>query len=223
LTSRLGELQKYYIYAMPIVYYKKIGNDASVGIWEITESESWFLERLDLIESEKTDLENIKGEGNRKQWLSARWLLHHMMGHTRREACLKDAFGKPHLADSDTEISISHSGTRSAVLKSRTPGGIDIQKRVDKIFRIENRFINDTEKNWIRKTHHSDDLHLIWGAKEALFKTYSRKKVDFRNDLTIEQPKHHLHRTIGIIEKKENKKYELHYTWLDDYLLVYTY
>ncbi len=207
---------------MPLVFYKKIDVHTSFGVWEITESESWFSDRLLLVQEEKDALQKIKSPAKRTEWLAARWLLHYLSASEKREPCLKDAFGKPYLLNSTTEISISHSGGRAAVLRSKEAGGIDIQKRVEKIRRIEKKFVSQIEKKWIRPQHYDSDLHLIWGAKEALYKTYSKKKVDFCQELEIRPPDFNQKKAKGIIYKDKEKIYDIHFQWLGEYLLVYS-
>jgi len=89
---------------MPLVFYKKIDVHTSFGVWEITESESWFSDRLLLVQEEKDALQKIKSPAKRTEWLAARWLLHYLSASEKREPCLKDAFGKPYLLNSTTEI-----------------------------------------------------------------------------------------------------------------------
>ena len=206
---------------MPIILHKNIEPEGEVGVWKIEESEEWFRKRLDLYEEEKDALSQIKGEGKRREWLASRWLLHEMSGRDVRGACLKDAFGKPHLAESDYEISLSHSDKIAAVMASPNPCGVDIQLKVEKITRLAKRFVNEYEQNWIESVQSIEDLHLIWGAKEALYKTYSKGKVDFINDLRIVNVDRKNKTATGIITKLDELHCTLQYEWIKNYLLVY--
>jgi len=207
---------------MPLVLYKKIDNKTALGVWDVTESEQWFRSRLELVMEEVEALNRIQSDLKRREWLGARWLLHYLGDGNQREPCLKDAFGKPYLLNSTTEISISHSSGQAAVLRSAGPGGIDIQKRVKKIRRIERKFVNDTERRWLRAEHYGSDLHLIWGAKEALYKIYSKKKVDFCKELEIQVPDFKNRKTKGTIIKQKKTSYDIFFQWVGDYLLVYS-
>ena len=206
---------------MPILLHKDIEPEGEIGIWKINESESWFRENLDLYKAEETELSEIKGEGKRKEWLASRWLLHEMSGREIRGACLKDAFGKPILKDSQYEISLSHSNQVAAVLASPNPCGVDIQLKVEKITRLAHKFVNESEKKWIDPNNIIEELHLIWGAKEALYKTYSKGKVDFIEDLLIESVDRKKQTATGIIRKMDGLHCTLHYEWIKTYLLVY--
>lgn len=206
---------------MPIILHKNIEPKGEVGVWKIEEEEGWFKERLDLYPEERNALSLIKGEGKRKEWLASRWLLHEMSGREVRAACLKDAFGKPHLNNSNYEISLSHSDHVAAVVASPNPCGIDIQIKVDKITRLADKFLNEQEKQWIDTDHIIEDLHLVWGAKEALYKTYSKGKVDFINDLRIIDVDKNNKIATGVITKLNQLQCTLHYEWIKTYLLVY--
>jgi 4'-phosphopantetheinyl transferase EntD len=206
---------------MPLVLYRKLDDFTALGVWNVKESESWFLERLELVPEEVNALHEIQAPQRRKEWLGARWLLHYLTASEKRQPCLKDAFGKPYLLDGSREISISHSVGFAAVLISKEAGGIDIQRRVEKIRRIKHKFVNEAEDRWIRTEHNLSDLHLIWGAKEALYKTYSKKKVDFCRELEIKKPDFKDRSTRGIIYKNKESIYDIHYDWVEDYLLVY--
>jgi len=207
---------------MPYLLHKNIKPKGEVGCWKIEESEEWFRIRLDLYQEEKSALQKIKGQGKRKEWLAARWLLHSMSGRDLREQCLKDAFGKPYLKDSNWEISLSHSTHVAAVMAHPKACGVDIQKKVEKISRLAHKFVNKHERRWIRPETQLEDYHLVWGAKEALYKTYSRGKVDFINDLEIRSVSHEKGTARGIIKKSPNVECQILFEWVDDYLLVYT-
>ena len=207
---------------MPYLLHKNIKPKGEVGCWKIEESEDWFRERLDLFDEEEKALLKIKGEGKRKEWLAARWLLHCMSGRDIREHCLKDAFGKPYLKESQWEISLSHSTHVAAVMAHPQACGIDIQKKVERITRLAHKFVNEQEKSWIREEALIEDYHLIWGAKEALYKTYSKGKVDFINDLEIRNVSHEKGTARGIIRKASSVECQILFEWVDEYLLVYT-
>ncbi len=206
---------------MPIILHKNIESEGEIGVWKIDESETWFRDQLDLYKDEERELEKIKGEGKRKEWLASRWLLHEMSGREIRGACLKDAFGKPRLKDSAFEISLSHSDGVAAVMACPNPCGVDIQIKVSKITRLAHKFVNEQEKQWMDTKNIIEDLHLIWGAKEALYKTYSKGKVDFISDLTIINIDRENKTATGIINKKDELHCTLHYEWINSYLLVH--
>ena len=169
---------------MPVILKKNVLDSTVIGLWEITEDEAYFTQRLKLSEEEKIQLGAIKGH-RRVHWLCSRHLLHLITNETLRTMCLKDEFGKPHLHNSNLSISFSHSDDLVAVAMSRHLVGIDIQKSVEKIVRIEHKFVNPEEEP-LKNQQRIDHLHWIWGAKEAAFKAYGRKQVDFLSHMRFE-------------------------------------
>lgn len=169
---------------MPIILKKNLLPEGVYALWDIIEPESYFLERLELSIVEKANLEPIKGH-RRLEWLAARYLLHLLSERELRGEVLKDEFGKPFLSNSEWAISLSHSNNLAAVVASPKAVGIDIQKIVLKIERIAHKYLSEEELAGIRYRHRLEYLHLYWGAKEAMYKAYGRKSIEFKRDIQI--------------------------------------
>jgi len=97
-----------------------------------------------------------------------------------------DQNGKPHLTDGNY-ISISHSYTFSAIIISDHPVGIDIEKQRPKILKIAHKFSTplphptlSNNLDRIRK------LTIVWGAKEAVYKSYAQPGVSFLEHIFVE-------------------------------------
>ena len=120
---------------MPLLFQRELPSRGEYAVWNIQESEDYFRPRLTLADLELVELNRIKGEGKRIEWLSSRYLLHRLSGRTKRGILVKDKFGKPHLQHSPFQISLSHSNDRCAVMAAPYNIGIDIQKKVAKIER----------------------------------------------------------------------------------------
>jgi phosphopantetheinyl transferase len=169
---------------MPILRHDILIPSTELGIWEIKEPESWFLESLLLYPAELRQLGGLKGR-RRLEWLAARQLVHHMSGREKRAAFVKDQYGKPHLAGSDWHISISHSHGLAAAIASPRLCGIDIQFIVPKITRLAHKFLRPEEAASITPEHELDQLHFYWGAKEALYKAHGRRQLDFIDHISL--------------------------------------
>jgi len=170
---------------MPLILKKNLAPEGVWGLWNITEPESYFVERLNLSIVEKANLEQIKGH-RRLEWLAARYLLHLLSERHMRGEVLKDEFGKPFLSGADWDISLSHSNNMAGVAAFPKPVGIDVQKIVAKIERIAHKYLSDYEAANIRYRNRLEYLHLYWGAKEAMYKAYGRKEIDFKRHMNIE-------------------------------------
>ena len=170
---------------MALTFHRKLQPEGELGLWNIEESEAYFLERLKLRRREYQQLDVLKGN-RRLEWLAGRWLLHLMSGREMRGACLKDKFGKPYLSDSLYEISISHSRDQVAVLAAPRSVGVDIQKIIGKIERISHKFMREPEMRSLRDNTRLEHLHVYWGAKECLYKAYGRKALNFKEHIFVD-------------------------------------
>ena len=191
------------------------------GVWEIEENESWFLDNLDLYQSEILELEQIKGK-RRLEWLAARYLVHELSDQRIREECLKDAFGKPYLKRESAFISMSHSHNRVAVILDKEKNvGIDIQKCVNKITRIKDKFVAEDEWNFMtNEWNELDFLHVVWGIKESLYKAFGRREIDFKKHLILKK----LSKTEALATVQKDSfisNYKAYHEIKEEYALVY--
>jgi phosphopantetheinyl transferase len=170
---------------MPMYFRKYLLPEGEVGIWEIAEEEAFFSKRLLLTRAEKDHLKKIKGQGRRLQWLSSRYLLHYLSGRKVRGSLYKDEYGKPHLTDSPYQISLSHSHEMAAVMAAPVPIGIDIQIFVPKIGRLAHKYMREAESKSLKEETTLEHLHVYWCAKEAVYKAYGRRELDFRKNIIV--------------------------------------
>lgn len=71
---------------------------------------------------------------------------------------------------------------------SEQNGGCDLQVRVEKMGRIAPRFLHPTEQQHVLQFDadaQTDLQHLFWTMKEALYKTYSFKELDFKEHIHV--------------------------------------
>lgn len=171
---------------MPLHYIQSVQPSGVFAVWHNDEPNSYFETRLNLNRDEIKLLEEFS-DRKKLEWLSSRNLLHLMTGSKSRTLCVKDESGKPMLINSEYHISLSHSVDRTAVIASRSSVGIDIQKIVNKIGRISSKFCNEAELQHLPQDEDSILLyyHIIWGAKECIYKSYGKRKVDFRGHMFI--------------------------------------
>lgn len=156
---------------------------STIGIWQISEDENILRSRLKLSPEQENYISHIKGF-RRIQWLAGRVLLSEMLGIAPDWSY--DEFGKPHLRDSDYNFSISHSMKRVAVMLSEDICGIDIQHMITRIVTLKLRFCSTKELEYLNNVQEIEMLHVIWGAKEAMYKAYGRRNVDFRENMMVE-------------------------------------
>ena len=109
-----------------------------------------------------------------------------MSGRAERGELVKDTDGKPHLQDSLFFVSISHTVGYAAAIAHPRPCGVDVQRIVPRIRQLARKFVNDEEEARLTTEQELVQLHLIWSAKEALYKAYGKRQLDFRQHLFVD-------------------------------------
>lgn len=173
---------------MPLFISKSVLESSKLGVWLIEEDDAYFSSRLSLLETEEKLVNKLKGK-RKVEWLSSRHLIHLLSERDERATILKDRHGKPYIEDSDHYISFSHSHGMSAAMASKNVVGIDIQYLVPKIARIAHKFINKKESSSLEKVseeHRIEIMHIIWGAKESLYKAYGQRSLRFKDHMQLE-------------------------------------
>ena len=207
---------------MAMFYKKNNPPDFEIGIWDITEPEAWFLERLPLNDAEQKQLANIKGH-RRLEWLASRYLMSEMLG-AKSGALTKDEFGKPFLAHLPLFISLSHSHGLAAAIIAKPVCGIDIQKLVPKIDRIAHRVLRPEELDSLEAETRMEHLHVYWGAKESLYKAYGRRELDFCTHIQVEPFSFDLERGYcegRVVKNNYDEAFYIHYQMIGSFVLVY--
>ena len=98
--------------------------------------------------------------------------------------------------------------------------GIDIEHKQNKIIRIKNKFLNDSEKLENEYQYNVDYLTMIWTAKESIYKSLGIKGVSFSDNIIIKninKNKSHGYYTNG----KEKYKFDLIFFSIEDYIICY--
>ncbi len=204
---------------MPLYKTIEPNSYTSIFVWKIEESFDELFENTPFTERSKERLLSMKSELHQRGFLSVRHLLKEA-GYTDFDLYYTNN-GKPHLTDGK-HISITHSFTFSALIISDVEVGIDIEKNREKIKIIQHKFVN-FESGFI---HEDDDyieqLTVIWGAKESLYKIYPHGGLTFKNDIDINSFQIADKKTTGYI-KVENwdKNYNIYFEQLGGFTLVY--
>lgn len=123
--------------------------------------------------------------------------------------------GKPILKGTNWNVSVSHSN--SWLFIQTTPlfqPGIDIEPLREKILKIAPRFINETDAEHLHNWPELLGLHVVWGAKEAIYKSYSLKGLDFKKEIFIElTPNHRESNQVKGWILKHGKKQQFELEW----------
>lgn len=173
---------------MPLWEERKLFDRTELSIWKVDEPEEFFFERLQLADVEQQELERLRGR-RRLEWLASRYLVHDLLSgesEWARIPLVKDEHGKPHLHGTPLHLSFSHSHEWAAVIVAEVPVGIDIQVFVPKIGRLAPKFMRQEESASLQPDTHLEHLHFYWCAKEALYKSYGRRELEWREHILVE-------------------------------------
>jgi phosphopantetheinyl transferase len=173
---------------MPEIIRHQIDGDSVYAIWEITETVEELLGMISLRPSEQSLFDSFVVGSRKKQWLAYRILIRSLLS-PRIYQVEYDEAGKPFLAGSHYHISVTHSGDLAGVIISSAGlAGIDIEKVRPKIEKVADRFMHPDEIDRIAESDRTRMLTMAWCAKEALYKMYGRKNLDFKEHIRLRLP-----------------------------------
>jgi len=167
---------------MAINLLKEI-NDSKLGLWCLNED-------FDELYNKFTDIANkediikvnkFKFEKRKQEWIATRLLVAEICG--KYKTIKYDKYGKPSIEGAN--ISISHTKGLVAVVIGNKDVGIDVEKVSERIIKIAPRFLYPTEISEIDINNQLLQFHAYWCAKETIYKIYSKKAVDFKNNIKI--------------------------------------
>ena len=202
---------------------RKIIDDHTLyAVWKISESVEELRSAIILRESEETLYHSFVAESRKKQWLAYRTLVRELLKPDEFPVEY-DAFGKPFLAGSDFHISVTHTDDLAAVIISRhVKVGIDIERIRPRIEKVRDKFINEEESSLIGKERELEQLTLAWCAKEALYKLYGQRSLDFRENIRLKIPAFAgMKFTAEIRFGGKINKYQMYSELIGSYILVY--
>ncbi len=191
---------------MPLFFQQDINGSGSLAVWEITESESFFLQQ-------PLGLREIRHPQKRLQHAAGRYLLRWMDPAFPVDQIVSNPAEKPYLPDSACQFSISHSGKYAAtILSSTTSVGIDVECYSPKVMKVLHKFLRPEEQEKLLQQHAIPFLleTLCWSTKEAVFKWYGKGEVDFREDIKITD-----------IVQKDPETYMLSVQFREKFLMVF--
>ncbi|MBP6335059.1 MAG: hypothetical protein KA444_06255 [Bacteroidia bacterium] len=208
---------------MPKVFEKK-EKDFTIGIWQSTET---FAGLSDLCDLNKADLEKwglFQSEKRKREWLTVRALLSDLFAAKPVPQISYNDFGKPILSNG-MGISISHTKEFIAILiTSKNFAGIDLECLRERISVLASKFVSDEEAKSIPEINQTEYLHVLWGAKEVLFKIHSQKELDFRSQLFVSPFQYQSEGIISASINKDNfsKAYRINYQLWQGMMLAYS-
>ena len=170
---------------MPLIFDHKDIYESHISIWRMDEELEFFESSIYLYQSERLEIANLS-EHKLLEWFASRYLLYKMSNEVTRGPCVKDEYGKPYIFGSDRYISLSHSNEWVAASGSKVAIGVDIQIIVSKITRIAQRIYSQEEIDAVKGDNYILGLHILWGAKESIYKAYGKRNIDFKKHIKVD-------------------------------------
>ncbi len=172
---------------MPLIYQHQINEDSLLGLWHITEPESFFTAAVPLGR-------DITHWHKRLQHLAGRYLLTALVPGFPSDLIRIADTRKPFLENEAWHFSLSHCGDYAAALVSAAQRtGVDIEGVTSKVEKVRHKFLSITEQELLSMTlsvnggwNELELLTACWSIKEAMFKWKGTGGIDFRTHLCIE-------------------------------------
>lgn len=153
--------------------------------WQLTETWQELLGHC-MARRIKIDIDSLpKSDKRRCEVLAERLLL--TEGFCSPSVMLEhDEYGAPRIAHyADMHVSISHTrGMVMVALSEHEPMGIDVECISERVVKVRDKFVNDSEDAEISRVN-ATDLTLVWTAKEAMYKLAGVHGASLRDDFTI--------------------------------------
>lgn len=207
---------------MSLYFNKTLENGLKIVVWTLTETLEDLKNAVELTEEETEAFDKISVPEKKREFLAGKYVL--------KQACEilgiactgieKDEHGKPFLSGREYEISLTHTvdyiGT---VFHKGSPVGVDLEKPRNQIFRVLPRLYSESELSDVGQDLKKATIY--WSAKEALYKLYGKRSVDFKENLFLEEAGGELRGTIII--NGETTRHQFFITEVGEYYLVVAY
>jgi len=172
---------------MPMVYQQNINPYTRLGVWHISEPESFFINEVPV-------QRNITHPHKRLQHLAGRFLLKELFPNFPYELIRIADTRKPFLENEAYHFSISHCGDYAAVIvSSENRVGVDVELISSKVEKVKHKFLSAAEQGMLQVLqqgnpfdHYIKLLTLAWSIKESLFKWYGDGEMDFIEHMQIQ-------------------------------------
>ena len=203
---------------MPFLKEFIINDKTKIKLWKVMMGE---LNTKELNSDEKNLLKLKKNDILREQFLATRKVL--ALENTDYKITYNNN-GKPSL-NSKYNISISHSHEIAAlVISDNSKIGLDVQLNENKIFNIQDKFLNPTEKLNIGENPSLKILTMIWTSKESIYKAVGIKGISFSDNIKIDKVVEEDKIGIGYyINGTEKVKFDLKFFYVDEYTICFAY
>ena len=208
---------------MGLYLKKKLENEATIGVWQITETEQELIELSSTPTDEMEEISFLRSESMRKQRLAVRALLNALF--EEKVYLSHHDNGKPYLENNHVNISITHTEKYVAViLHDENDCGIDVESLDRDFSAVEKKALSEDEIEDLEEDKRNEQLAIYWCAKEAIFKLLSVYNMNFAEQIEVERFRV---RSEGELEAtfidrdEEEEEFELEYMTFERHVLVW--
>lgn len=197
----------------------------TIGLWDVSGlSHDELMENATFFsEKEKSEIHILKSDHRKKEKLAAKILIGQLLGKDTQ--IIYDVHGKPFIGNSNCHLSISHShGHLAVIVNEANSTGIDIQKFTPKISSIRKKFMSEAELKSISGLPEELEMqHVIWGAKECMYKEFGKEGIIFSEQMRCEPFNYTIKGVLNASLETKNtlKNYKIAYKKSGDFMLVY--
>lgn len=156
-----------------------------ISIWKHEKDD--FFDEKNIMTIEEIEKSQSLSPKKRWEYIMIRQLLHLYSPNSRIE--YKEN-GEPFLDNDVRYISISHSYPFAVLSISDAPIGVDVERISEKILRVRDKFINESENQWLEGKENKEILTAIWSMKEALYKIHPSKLWSLKKHYTLQSFKY---------------------------------
>ncbi|MBR6345883.1 MAG: 4'-phosphopantetheinyl transferase superfamily protein [Bacteroidales bacterium] len=208
---------------MALLFKKTYKDDATIGVWHVTESEDELIALSSTPSDEMEEISFIGSESLRRQKLAIRALLNELFDE--KVYLSHHDNGKPYIENNPVNISITHTENYVAViLHDDLDVGIDIESLDRDFSAVEKKALSEDEVDDLDEDRRNEQLAIYWCAKEAIFKRLSVYNLDFAEQIEIDRfrPRGEGELEATFIDRDgDEEEFELHYTTFDRHVLVW--
>ncbi len=172
---------------MSLYFRKKLANGGDIGIWNTSETDKELQQLWNPTAEEMELVCAITHTARKREIMAVRILLNQMIGNKSQNTTIEyDSYGKPRLQNLATHITITHSKHMiGLMLHPHVQPGLDIELIDNRIFRMAPKFLSHSEQVHLQGKDALQKLHLVWAAKEVVYKIHGKKGVDFKSQLKV--------------------------------------
>jgi len=208
---------------MALYFKKRLDNEATIAVWQVTETEQELKDLSSTPSDELEEISYIRSESLRRQRLAVRALLAQLFED--KVYLSHHDNGKPYLENMVTNISITHTEKYVAViLHDEEDVGIDIESLARDFSAVEKKALSEDEIEDLDDDRRNEQLAIYWCAKEAVYKRISAYNVDFAEQIEVERfrPRGEGELDATFIHKDGyEEEFELEYMTFDNHVLVW--